>query len=38
MIPESELDTGFWGQFLNIDEDQWLQDILAMDDPLARLF
>lgn len=38
MIPESDLDAEFWGQFLNIEDDQWLQDVLAMDEPCAKLF
>ncbi|KAJ4298215.1 hypothetical protein N0V90_006114 [Kalmusia sp. IMI 367209] len=29
----AELDVDFLGQFLNMDDDQWLQDILAMDGP-----
>ncbi|OAF99178.1 uncharacterized protein CC84DRAFT_1264194 [Paraphaeosphaeria sporulosa] len=27
----SDLDVDFWGQFLNMDGDEWLQDILSMD-------
>jgi hypothetical protein len=27
----SDLDVDFWGQFLNIDNDEWLQGILAVD-------
>lgn len=27
----AELDAGFWGQYLNVDGDDWLQDMLSMD-------
>ncbi|KAJ4355649.1 uncharacterized protein N0V89_003669 [Didymosphaeria variabile] len=27
----ADVDVDFWGQFLNMDGDEWLQDVLAMD-------
>lgn len=33
--PTEELDLDFLGQFLNLDDNLWLQDFLATDDPTA---
>lgn len=32
VMPDSELDVNFWGQFLNVEGDEWLQDMLALDE------
>ena len=38
VMPDSELDVNFWGQFLNVEGDEWLQGMLTLDDSHAGLF